>query len=163
MEQFSQILETEMEEAFEVKNRKALRRFALLLSEKVVLKSTYEKEQGGLRGDIRLLYETMERRFLDVNHRFEEINQRFEGVNQRFEELDLRFEGINQRFEEINQRFEGIERRFEGINQRFEGLDRRFEEMESRFDRRFNTLITFLSVGLGLIMAILAYGTFFKG
>jgi len=32
-----------------------------------------------------------------------------------------------------------------------------------RFDRRFNTLITFLSVGLGLIMAILAYGTFFKG
>ena len=101
-----------------------------------------KRSRGGLRGDIRLLYETMERCFLDVNHRFEAMN--------------LRFEGINQRFEEINQRFEGIERRFEGI-------DHRFEEMESRFDRRFNTLITFLSVGLGLIMAILVYGTFFKG
>ena len=149
MEQLSELLRTELEEAVEVKNSQALRRFTILLSENIVSKREYDRDYGGLRGDIRVLTETMDRRFDDLIHQ----------MDKRFDEVNTRFEDVNARFEDVNARFEDQSRRFEDQNRRFEDMNGRFNES----NHKFNLFMTLISISLGIIMAILAYGTFFAG
>lgn len=98
MEQLSEILRAELEEAVQVKNPNALKRFTLLLSENIITQREYERDQGGLRGDIRLLTESMDRGFKEMERRFEEVNKRFEDFNKRFDDVNKRFDDSNHRF-----------------------------------------------------------------
>ena len=84
MEAMMEILEQELEEAVEVKNKKSLHRYIILLTENIVRKDSYEKEQLEIRSDIKTLAEI-------VKQGFEYMEKRFEGVDKRFEDMNKRF------------------------------------------------------------------------
>ncbi len=159
MEVMADILEQELEEAFEVKSKKSLHRYVVLLTENLVKRDLYEKDQLGLRSDIRDLTEIVKRGFERMDERFEamqiQMDQRFDAVDKRFEAMDKRFEGIQS---SMDKRFEGIQ---SSMDKRFEAVDKRFEDMfhyvDKRFDgidKKFNMMFTFMNIGMGIIILI---------
>ena len=84
MEAIVEILEQELEEAVEVKNKKSLHRYIVLLTENIVRRESYEKEQNEIRSDIKTLVEI-------IKQGFERVDKRFEGIDKRFEDMDKRF------------------------------------------------------------------------
>lgn len=84
MNNLAEILEHELEEAVEVKNKQSLHRYVVLLAENIVRKSDYEKSVIENRSEIRLLVETMKEGFKAVDKRFEAVDKRFEDMNKRF-------------------------------------------------------------------------------
>lgn len=88
MNNLAEILEHELEQAVEVKNRQSLHRYVVLLAENIVRKSDYEKSVIENRSEIRLLAETMKEGFKAVDKRFEDMykymDKRFEDMNKRF-------------------------------------------------------------------------------
>lgn len=88
MEAIVEILEQELEEAVEVKNKKSLHRYIVLLTENIVRRESYEKEQNEIRSDIKTLAEIVKQGFERVDKRFEDM-QRY--MDKRFEDMDKRF------------------------------------------------------------------------
>ena len=88
MEAIAEILEQELEEAVEVKNKKSLHRYIVLLTENIVRRENYEKERYEIRSDIKTLAEIMKQGFERVDKRFEDMqkymDKRFEDVGKRF-------------------------------------------------------------------------------
>ncbi len=74
VEAMVEILEQELEGAFEVKDRKSLHRYVVLLTENVVKKENYEKKQAEIRSDIRALTEVIKQGFERMDERFGEVN-----------------------------------------------------------------------------------------
>ena len=97
-----------------------------------------------------------------MDRQFEQIDKRFEQIDKRFEQmqhnLDKRFEqmqhNLDKRFEQMQH---NLDKRFEMIDKRFEQMqhntDKRFEDMNDRF----NTLLTVLLFGFGLIVSIVGF------
>ncbi len=79
-----EILEQELEDAVEVKNKKSLHRYMVLLVENVVRKEEYGQEVSEIKSDIKVLAEVMKQGFEDVNKRFEDVNKRFDDMNKKF-------------------------------------------------------------------------------
>ena len=106
MEAMMEILEQELEEAVEVKNKKSLHRYIVLLTENIIRKDSYEKEQLELRSDIKTLAEIVKQGFEYMEKRFEVVDKRFEDMNKH---TDKRFEDMqkhtDKRFEDMNKRF----------------------------------------------------------
>ena len=106
MEDMMEILEQELEEAVEVKNKKSLHRYIVLLTENIIRKDSYEKEQLELRSDIKTLAEIVKQGFEYMEKRFEVVDKRFEDMNKH---TDKRFEDMqkhtDKRFEDMNKRF----------------------------------------------------------
>ena len=88
MEAIVEILEQELEEAVEVKNKKSLHRYIVLLTENIVRRESYEKEQNEIRSDIKTLAEIVKQGFERVDKRFEDM-QKY--MDRRFEDMDKRF------------------------------------------------------------------------
>ena len=154
MEDIAEVLEQELERAFEVKDKQSLHRYIKLLTQNIVTKSSYELQLLELRNDIRTLTETMKEGFRSVDKRFEAIDKRFEAINKRFEAVDKRFEAINKRFEAVDKRFEDL---YRYMDKRFEAVDKRFEDMNKRFEdmnKRFSMMFTFMNIGFGIIILI---------
>jgi len=151
MDTMVEVLEEELAGAFEVKDKKSLHRYVLLLTENIVKKENYEKQQLEIKSDIRTLAEL-------VKQGFEHMDKRFEAVDKRFEAVDKRFEAVDKRFEIVNKRFEAVDKRFEDLihymDKRFEDLihymDKRFEDL----NKRFTMMFTFMNIGLGILIAI---------
>ncbi len=101
MQAIIEVLEQELEEAFEVKNKKSLHRYIVLLTENIVKKESYEKEQLAIRNDIKTLTELMKQGFELMDKRFEDMNKRFEALQHQ---MDKRFEAVDKRFEDMNRR-----------------------------------------------------------
>ena len=101
MSAIAEILEQELEEAVEVKNKKSLHRYIVLLAENIVRKESYEKDQNEIRSDIKTLAEIVKQGFERMDKRFEAVDRRFEAVDKRFEAVDKRFEAVEKRFEDI--------------------------------------------------------------
>ena len=105
MQAIIEVLEQELEEAFEVKNKKSLHRYIVLLTENIVKKESYEKEQLEIKNDIKTLTELMKQGFESVDKRFEKLqhqmDKRFEGLQHQ---MDKRFESVDKRFEDMNKR-----------------------------------------------------------
>jgi len=133
MNSLAEILEQELEEAVEVKDKKSLHRYVVLLAENIVPKSTYEQSTHEIRNDIKILAETMKQGF-------ERIDRRFEAVDKRFEAVDKRFEAVDKRFEDM----------YKYMDKRFEAVDKRFEDM----NKRFSMMFTFMNIGFGIIILI---------
>ena len=150
MENFSEILEQELEEAVEVKNKKSLHRYILLLTNNLVKQERFDSHVAEFRSDVRVIAESMKQGFVAVDKRFEDMNQRFEDVNKQFEYMNNRFNDVNKRFEDTNKRFEDMNTRFEDMNTRFEDMNVRFGDMS----KRFSAMFTFLNIGLGLLILI---------
>ena len=88
MEAMAEILEQELDEAVEVKNKKYFHRFILLLTQNVVSRNTHDRETDNLRSDIRDVIAVMERRFEAVDQRFESLQK----------QMDVRFNAVDKRF-----------------------------------------------------------------
>ena len=95
MQAIMEVLEQELEEAFEVKNKKSLHRYIILLTENIVKKESYEKEQLEIKNDIKTLTELMKQGFESMDKRFEQVDKRFEDVNKRFEDMNKRISFMN--------------------------------------------------------------------
>lgn len=129
MENLSEILEQELEEAVEVKNKKSLHRYILLLTDNLVKQEQFDSNVGEFQSDMRLFAESMKQGFIAVDKRFEDMNRRFEDVNKRFDDVNKRFEDMNTRFEDMNVRFGDM-------------------------SKRFSAMFTFLNIGLGLLILV---------
>jgi hypothetical protein len=95
MEAMMEVLEQELEGAFEVKDKKSLHRYIVLLTENIVRKDSYEKEQLEIRSDIKTLAEIVKQGFEHTDKRFEDM-QKY--MDKRFEAVDKRFEDMNKKF-----------------------------------------------------------------
>ena len=111
MEAIAEVLEHELEDAFEVKNKKSLHRYVLLLTDNIVKKESYDKQQLEIKSDIKILAEVVKQGFERMDKRFEAVDRRFEQVDKRFEQVDKRFEAVDKRFEQIESRLAELSRR----------------------------------------------------
>ncbi len=84
MDAMVEVLEQELEGAFEVKDKKSLHRYVLLLSENIVRKESYQTQQLEIKSDIRILAESQKHGFEQVNKRFEDMNNRFKDMSKKF-------------------------------------------------------------------------------
>ena len=91
MEAIAEILEQELEDAFEVKDKKSLHRYVILLTENLVKKETFEKEQNSIRSEIKELTQVVKLGFERMDERFEHVDKRFEQVDKRFEDMHKKF------------------------------------------------------------------------
>ncbi len=130
MEAIVDILEQELEEAFEVKNKKSLHRYVVLLTENIVGKDSYNT-------DIRDLTEIVKRGFDRMDERFEAVDRRFEAMQTQ---MDRRFEAVDKRFELMQN----------SMDKQFAQVDKRFEEM----GKKFNMMFTFMNLGMGIIILV---------
>ncbi len=137
MDAMVEVLEEELEGAFEVKDKKSLHRYVLLLTENIVKKENYEKQQFEIKSDIRTLAEL-------IKQGFERMDKRFEAVDKRFESLQIQ---MDKRFEAVDKRFESLQIQ---MDKRFQAVDKRFEDM----NKRFSMMFTFMNIGLGILIAI---------
>jgi len=133
MEDLAELLEQQLERAFEVKDKQSLRQYVNLLTQNIVPKESYERQLLELKNEIRLLAETMK-------EGFKLIDKRFEAVDKRFEAIDKRFEAVDKRFEDM-----------------YHYMDKRFEDM----NKRFNMLFTFMNFGFGIIILMTILFKFF--
>ncbi len=142
MDAMVEVLEQELEAAFEVKDKKSLHRYVLLLSENIVRKESYQAQQLEIKSDIKILAEGQKQGFEQVDKRFEDM----------LRYMDKRFEQVDKRFEDI---FRYMDKRFDQVDKRFEQVDKRFEDMNNRFtdmSKKFTMSSTILNVGIGLII-----------
>ncbi len=142
MEAIVEILEQELEEAVEVKNKKSLHRYIVLLAENIVRKESYEKEQLEIRSDIKILAQI-------VKQGFERMDKRFEAMQLQ---MDKRFEAVDKRFEAIQLQ---MDKRFEAVDKRFEAVDKRFEDVNNRFSdmgKKFTMMFAFMNIGMSIII-----------
>jgi len=130
MNNFATILEHELEETFEVKNKESLHRLTVFLAENIVHKSAYDQNIAELRSDIKLIAETMQQGFEAIDKRFEDI----------FKYMDKRFEAVDKRFEAVDKRFEDM----------YRYMDKRFEDM----NKRFTMMFTFMNIGFSILIII---------
>ena len=119
MTDIAQILEDEFAEAFEVKNKKALKRSISLLIENVVEREYANRQFAEIKSDIKILAETMQEGFKQIDKRFEQVDKRFEQVDKRFEDM---YHFMDKRFEDM---YRYMDKRFEQVDKRFEDLNRR--------------------------------------
>jgi len=130
MDEIAEILERELEDAVQVKNKDSLHRYVVLLAKNIVQKSAYDQNMTEFRGDIRILAETMKRGF-------ETIDKRFEAIDKRFEDM----------YAYMNKRFDAVDKRFEDI---YKYMDKRFEDM----NKRFTMMFTFMNIGFSILIII---------
>ena len=97
----AELIESELTSAVLNSDREAIKRFSLLISEKIAKIEEIEDIQEETKSDIRILIETVKQGFEEMHRRFEDINKRFEDMNKRFEQVDKRFEDMNKRFEDM--------------------------------------------------------------
>ncbi len=97
MNNLAEILEEELEEAVEIKNKKSLHRYITLLVDNIAQKEATNKQFLELKNEIKTLAETMKLGFENANKRFEDMNKRFEDMNNRFGDMNSRFEDMNKK------------------------------------------------------------------
>lgn len=110
MKELSHILEEELAEAVEVKNRESLHRYIVLLTERMVEQHEHDIKHEQLMSAMREGFARMDERFAVSDAKFDAMNRRFEDMNKRFEDMNKRFEDTNKRFEDTNRRFNGLQK-----------------------------------------------------
>lgn len=128
----ARILEEELEEAVEVKNRKSLHRYITLLTENIA-----GKEEN------RMEHTEFQQELIKIDGRF---NQMITEVREGFHRMDQRFETMQS---SMDQRFESVQQQ---MDQRFEASNIRFETLERHFDKRFTMMFSFITIGF-VVMA----------
>ena len=164
MDALAEILEQELESAVEVKDKKSLHRYVLLLSQNLVSADKHKEETYALHEDIREITETIKIMQSQMIERFEAVDTRFEAVQKQ---MDERFTGLQKQMDE---RFTAVDRRFEVVqkqmDERFTGLqkqmDERFtasqSETNERFagvNSRFKMMFTFMTIGFSLLAVLM--------
>jgi len=152
MEAIIEVLEHELEEAFEVKNKKSLHRYVILLTENIVKKENYEKEQLKVQSETQKLTEIVVQGFKRMDERFEAVDKRFEDL---MHYMDKRFEQTDKRFEELRQ---DINNRFTETQQ---NMNDRLKESQQYMDKRFSQLQWTMGLGFTILAALMGIFNFF--
>ncbi len=92
MSSLADILEHELEEAFEVKDKRSLHRYISVLTENLIRHDQNQKEHQEFREAIIRIDTRLEEGFKTMNERFISVEKRFESVDKRFESVDKRFD-----------------------------------------------------------------------
>ena len=136
MVDFARILEEELEEAVEVKNRKSLHRYITLLTENIAMKEENRMEHNEFQQEL-----------IKIDGRF---NQMIIEVREGFNRMDQRFESMQTN---MNQRFEAIQT---NTDKRFEASDNRFELLECQFNKRFSMMFSFITIGFVVLATMMS-------
>ena len=156
MDAMIEVLEHELEEAFEVKNKKSLHRYVILLTENIVKKENYEKEQLKATSETQKLTETVVQGFKRMDKRFEEMlhymDKRFDSVDKRFESMQ---NSMDKRFEEM---LHYTDKRFEESQQ---SINARLKESQQAMDKRFSQLQWTMGLGFTILAALMGIFNFF--
>ena len=104
MSDVAQTIQAQLQLAFEVKDAEALQRAAHAIATASVDRRTYDLDMHGVRAEIRILADRMDRGFQHFDQRFEQM---LHSMDKRFEQVDRRFEQVDRRFSSL-QRFLGI-------------------------------------------------------
>ena len=159
MEAMIEVLEHELEEAFEVKNKKSLHRYVILLTENIVRKDNYEKEQLKVSSEIQNLTEIVKQGFLRMDERFEAVDKRFEDL---YHYMDKRFDAVDKRFEAVDKRFEDLyhymDKRFEDSRQ---SINDQLKESKQDMDKRFSQLQWTMGLGFTILAALMGIFNFY--
>ena len=110
----AELIESELQDAILHTDKEAIRRFSIIISDRMEKVEENENKINGTQSDIRVLIEEMKNEFtnlrLDMEKRFEIVDKRFEAVDRRFEmiqkQMDERFRAVDKRFEDMNKRFD---------------------------------------------------------
>ena len=150
MADFARILEEELEEAVEVKNRKSLHRYITLLTENITGKEGNRMEHTEFQQELIKIDGRFNQMITEVREGFKRMDQRFEAMQIQTKQ---RFEAVDQRFEAVDQRFEAVDKKFESVQQQ---MDRRFVSMERHFDKRFSMMFSFITIGFVVIATMMS-------
>ena len=135
MADLAQILEEELEEAVEVKNRKSLHRYITLLTANLI------------KEDNRLEHTEFQQELIKIDGRF---NRMITEIREGFIRMDHRFETMQQ---QMDQRFESVDKKFEAVQQQmdrsFDASDKRFEAIENRLDKLSRQMFRFMVWSFG--------------
>jgi predicted nucleic acid-binding Zn-ribbon protein len=112
----TKIVEQELENAVEVKDRKALHRYAVLVTQGVMQRQEATDRFVKLENDVQSIAQTMREGFASMEKRFEAVDKRFDDL---IHQMDKRFEAVDKRFEAVDKRFDDVNKRFEDVNKRF--------------------------------------------
>ena len=134
----AEILEEELEEAVEVKNKKSLHRYITLLTQNLVERQAVDKQLVEINNKIEILTRTMKVGFENMEKRFTDL---IHYIDKRFEDMH---KYMNKRFEDM-QKY--MDRRFEDMHKY---MDKRFEDM----NKKINLLIWIISLWMGLFSGI---------
>jgi len=113
------LLESELEAAFQVKDKDSLHRYVVLMVDRFAARASQEQSHARLerkmdegfteiKEDVRSITATMREGFARMDERFAAVDKRFEAVDKRFEAVDKRFEAVDKRFEDMNKRFNSL-------------------------------------------------------
>jgi len=91
MTDLAQILEEELEEAVEVKNRKSLHRYIALLTDNLVGEKGNSMEHTEFQQELIKIDGRFNQMITEVREGFKRMDERFEAINKRFETVDKRF------------------------------------------------------------------------
>ena len=144
VESLSQILEEELENAVEVKDRKSLHRWILILTENIVSREKHTESYTLLQSDLKEITSAMKAGFESMDKRLEDLQI----------QMDRRFEAVDKRFEAVDKRFETVDKRFEDMQIQ---MDRRFTSV----DRRFSMMFAFLTIGFTILAVLMSLYNFF--
>jgi DNA anti-recombination protein RmuC len=154
MKELAEILEDELAEAVEVKNRKSLHRYVMLLTGQHVDQESYDQAIGGLRSSIDKTVEAMTEGFKRMDERFTQMQKQMdERFTQMQKQMDERF---TQMQKQMDERFTQMQKQ---MDERFEAHERRFEDMNKRFDHmneRFNSMQRLIGMGFAAMAFIVA-------
>ena len=142
MSAVAEILEDELIDAIEKKDRKAVKHFVSIITD-ITNNFENKKEAEKISNEIMLKLSKIE---ITVKEGFKSVDKRFEDM-QRY--MDKRFEDVNKRFEGVNKRFESVDKRFESIDKRFESIDKRFKDV----NKKFSMMVSFYAVE-GVIFSV---------
>ena len=145
MNNLAEILEEELEEAVEVKNKKSLHRYITLLTQNLAERQAVDKQLVEITNKIEILTRTMKVGFENMEKRFTDL---IHYIDKRFEDMQ---KYMNKRFEDM-QKY--MDRRFEDMHKY---MDKRFEDMNKRFvdmNKKINLLIWIISLWMGLFSGI---------
>ena len=157
MESLSQILEEELENAVEVKDKKSLHRYVVLMTENMMPRKDNLDQFQLLRDDIHQNRSDILELTTAMKAGFELMEQKFDAVDKRFEAVDKRFEAVDKRFEAADKRFESIQAQ---MDRRFEAVDSRFETMQTQMNQRFSTQFKFMTLGFTVIVVLMSLYNF---
>jgi chromosome segregation ATPase len=169
MEALAELLEKELEDAVEVKDKKSLHRYITILTDNWIKKETHDRARENadtdirlIKSDVRLALDRMELQQQRSDERFaamqKQTDDKFDSLirimEERFKSVDRRFDDVNRRFDDVNKRFEDVNKRFDDVNKRFDDANKRFDDVNKRFDdvnKRFGLMTFFLSLGFVVI------------
>ena len=150
MDELTEELARDLEEAVHVKNRDSLMRYTRRLVESTVGRYEHEAAQNRidasfaeLKSEVALIAERMDQGFKRMDERFAANDKRFESVDMRFEAMDKRFETMDKRFDDL---IHNMDKRFEAVDKRFESLDGRFTQLNVTMTVMFTVVAALIAV-----------------